>query len=118
VRRLLPQARAAVHHQFPYLRSGLRFGAGTDSGSMGMERVDEDLGSACLAPLKIAPAACLDFAASLTWEKSARTFVSNIAEACAAEVGWHVSSRRSLLPDPRRFAMETRSQEKNAIFSA
>jgi hypothetical protein len=115
----LPQARAAVHHQFPYLRSGLRFGAGTDSGSMGMEHVDEDLGSACLAPLKIAPAACLDFAASLTWEKSARTFVSNIAEACGPR--WdarHVSSRRSLLPDPRRFAMETRSQEKNAIFSA
>jgi glycosyltransferase involved in cell wall biosynthesis len=49
--------------------------------------LDEDLRSACLAALKIAPAACLDFAASLTWEKSARTFVSNIAEACAAEVG-------------------------------
>ena len=49
--------------------------------------LDEDLRSACLAALKIAPAACLDFAASLTWEKSARAFVSNIAEACAAEVG-------------------------------
>jgi glycosyltransferase involved in cell wall biosynthesis len=47
--------------------------------------LDEDLRSACLAALKIAPAACLEFAASLTWEKSARAFVANIAEACAAE---------------------------------
>jgi glycosyltransferase involved in cell wall biosynthesis len=48
--------------------------------------LDEDLRSACLAALKIVPAACLDFAASLTWEKSARAFVGNITEARAAEV--------------------------------
>ncbi|WP_439924758.1 glycosyltransferase family 4 protein [Nitrobacter sp. JJSN] len=47
--------------------------------------LDDDLRSACLAALKITPAACLEFAASLTWEKSARAFVTNIIEACAAE---------------------------------
>ncbi|OPH83677.1 glycosyltransferase family 4 protein [Nitrobacter vulgaris] len=47
--------------------------------------LDEDLRSASLAALKIAPEACLEFAASRTWEKSARAFVTNIVEACAAE---------------------------------
>ncbi len=46
--------------------------------------LNEDLRSACLAALKIAPEACLEFSASLTWEKSAGTFVRNIAEARAA----------------------------------
>jgi hypothetical protein len=46
--------------------------------------LNEDLRSACLAALKIAPKAYLEFAASLTWEKSANTFVRNIAEARAA----------------------------------
>lgn len=46
--------------------------------------LSEDLRSACLAALQIAPKACLEFAASLTWEKSAGTFVNNIAEARAA----------------------------------
>lgn len=43
--------------------------------------LNEDLRSACLAALQIAPKACLEFTASLTWEKSAGTFVNNIAEA-------------------------------------
>lgn len=47
--------------------------------------LDEDLRLASLAALKIAPEACLEFAASRTWEKSARAFVTNIVEACAAE---------------------------------
>lgn len=54
-------------------------------GDVPVAALDEDLRSACLAALKIAPAACLEFAESLTWEKSARAFIANIAEACAAE---------------------------------
>jgi glycosyltransferase involved in cell wall biosynthesis len=54
-------------------------------GDVPVGALDEDLRSACLAALKIAPAACLEFAESLTWEKSARAFIANIAEACAAE---------------------------------
>jgi glycosyltransferase involved in cell wall biosynthesis len=54
-------------------------------GDVPVAAMDEDLRSACLAALKIAPAACLEFAEGLTWEKSARAFIANIAEACAAE---------------------------------
>lgn len=46
--------------------------------------LSEDLRSACLVALKIAPDACLEFAASLTWEKSAAAFVRNIVETRAA----------------------------------
>jgi glycosyltransferase involved in cell wall biosynthesis len=59
--------------------------------------LDEDLQSASLAALKIAPEACLEFAASRTWEKSARAFVANIVEACAAETrtaNSHIASPR------------------------
>ncbi|EAQ36079.1 putative glycosyl transferase 1 [Nitrobacter sp. Nb-311A] len=48
--------------------------------------LDEDLRSASLAALKITPEACLEFAASRTWEKSARAFAANIVEARAAEM--------------------------------
>jgi len=46
--------------------------------------LSEDLRSACLAALKIAPEACLEFAASLSWEKSAGAFVRNIVETRSA----------------------------------
>jgi glycosyltransferase involved in cell wall biosynthesis len=39
--------------------------------------LDEDLRSACLAALAIEPGACRAFAQGLTWEASARAFVSN-----------------------------------------
>jgi glycosyltransferase involved in cell wall biosynthesis len=45
--------------------------------------LSEDLRSACLAALEIAPEACLEFAASQTWGKSAGAFVKNIVEARA-----------------------------------
>ena len=40
--------------------------------------LSEDLRSACLVALEIAADACLEFAASLTWEKSAAAFVRNM----------------------------------------
>jgi glycosyltransferase involved in cell wall biosynthesis len=40
--------------------------------------LNEDLREACLAALKISPQACLEFAATHTWEASARSFVENI----------------------------------------
>jgi glycosyltransferase involved in cell wall biosynthesis len=40
--------------------------------------LNEDLREACLAALKISPQACLEFAATHTWEASARVFVDNI----------------------------------------
>jgi glycosyltransferase involved in cell wall biosynthesis len=42
--------------------------------------LDEDLQAACLAALKIAPQACLEFAAKHTWEASARAFVDQMAD--------------------------------------
>jgi glycosyltransferase involved in cell wall biosynthesis len=48
--------------------------------------LSEDLRSACLAALKIAPEACLEFAASQTWAKSASAFINNIVEARARTV--------------------------------
>lgn len=47
--------------------------------------LDEDLRFASMAALKIEREACLEFAASRTWEKSANAFVANMVEACAAE---------------------------------
>jgi glycosyltransferase involved in cell wall biosynthesis len=40
--------------------------------------LNEDLREACLSALKISPQACLEFAATHTWEASARSFVENI----------------------------------------
>jgi glycosyltransferase involved in cell wall biosynthesis len=42
--------------------------------------LSEDLQSACLAALKLSPQDCLQFAASQTWEASARAFVNNISD--------------------------------------
>jgi len=42
--------------------------------------LDEDLRTACLQALKIAPQACLEFAAKHTWEASARAFVDQMAD--------------------------------------
>jgi glycosyltransferase involved in cell wall biosynthesis len=40
--------------------------------------LNDDLRAACLSALAISPQACLDFAATHTWEASARAFVENI----------------------------------------
>jgi glycosyltransferase involved in cell wall biosynthesis len=40
--------------------------------------LNEDLREACLAALNISPQACLEFAATHTWEASARSFVEHI----------------------------------------
>jgi glycosyltransferase involved in cell wall biosynthesis len=58
--------------------------------------LDEDLRAGCLAALPIPRQACLDFAASHTWEASARAFVDHITMACGA----------ALAPDVARFAVE------------
>jgi glycosyltransferase involved in cell wall biosynthesis len=42
--------------------------------------LSEDLRVACLAALKLSPQDCLQFAASQTWEASARAFVNNISD--------------------------------------
>jgi len=42
--------------------------------------LDEDLRTACLKALKIAPQVCLEFAAKHTWEASARAFVDQMAD--------------------------------------
>src|ERR1700710_3037926 len=47
-------------------------------GSAPVGVLSEALRGACLAALAIAPQACLDFAATHTWEASARAFVDNI----------------------------------------
>ena len=44
--------------------------------------LDNDLRKACLAALKISPQNCLAFAATQTWEQSARMFIDNIAGIC------------------------------------
>jgi glycosyltransferase involved in cell wall biosynthesis len=49
--------------------------------------LSEDLRSACLSALTIASQDCLQFAASQTWEASARAFVNNISEV-QAEIGF------------------------------
>jgi hypothetical protein len=46
----------------------------------------EDLRLACLVALKLSPQDCRQFAASQTWEASARAFVNNIS-AVRAEIG-------------------------------
>jgi glycosyltransferase involved in cell wall biosynthesis len=47
--------------------------------------LNEDLREACLAALKISPQACLEFAATHTWEASARSFVENITNVPAVD---------------------------------
>jgi hypothetical protein len=42
--------------------------------------LSEDLRLACLAALKLSPQDCRQFAASQTWEASARAFVNNISD--------------------------------------
>jgi glycosyltransferase involved in cell wall biosynthesis len=42
--------------------------------------LSEDLRGACLAALKLSPQDCLQFAASQTWEASARAFINNISD--------------------------------------
>jgi hypothetical protein len=42
--------------------------------------LSEDLRLACLAALKLSPQDCRQFAASQTWEVSARAFVNNISD--------------------------------------
>jgi glycosyltransferase involved in cell wall biosynthesis len=49
--------------------------------------LSEDLRLACLSALEISPQDCLQFAASQTWEASARAFVNNISDVRAAETG-------------------------------
>jgi glycosyltransferase involved in cell wall biosynthesis len=47
--------------------------------------LNDDLREACLAALKISPQACLEFAATHTWEASARSFVENITNVPAVD---------------------------------
>jgi glycosyltransferase involved in cell wall biosynthesis len=49
-------------------------------GSAAVGVLNEDLRLACLEALKLSPQDCLQFAASLTWEASARAFVNNISD--------------------------------------
>jgi glycosyltransferase involved in cell wall biosynthesis len=44
--------------------------------------LSDDLRVACLAALEVSPQHCLQFAASHTWEASARIFVNNISGVC------------------------------------
>jgi glycosyltransferase involved in cell wall biosynthesis len=46
-------------------------------GSAPVGALNDDLQTACLAALRISPQACLEFAASHTWEASARAFVEH-----------------------------------------
>jgi glycosyltransferase involved in cell wall biosynthesis len=49
-------------------------------GSAPVGALNDDLRQACLAALRISPQACLEFAASHTWEASARGFIENMAD--------------------------------------
>jgi glycosyltransferase involved in cell wall biosynthesis len=49
-------------------------------GSAKVGVLSEDLRSACLSALVISSQACLEFAASHTWEASARAFINNISD--------------------------------------
>jgi glycosyltransferase involved in cell wall biosynthesis len=54
-------------------------------GSAPVGALNDDLGLACLASLRISPQACLEFAARHTWEASARAFIENMADVRAVE---------------------------------
>ena len=56
-------------------------------GSAPVGALNDDLREACLAALRISPQACLEFAASHTWEVSARAFIENMAEISDVESG-------------------------------
>ncbi len=56
-------------------------------GSAPVGALNDDLRLACLAALRISPQACLEFAASHTWEASARAFIENMAEISHLEPG-------------------------------
>jgi 1,2-diacylglycerol 3-alpha-glucosyltransferase/glucuronosyltransferase len=58
-------------------------------GSAEVGVLSEDLRLACLAALKLSPQDCRQFAASQTWEASARAFVNNISDV-RAEIGSHL----------------------------
>ena len=47
--------------------------------------LDDDLQAACLAALRIAPEACLEFAASHTWYASSRAFIDNVRQVCGTD---------------------------------
>lgn len=49
--------------------------------------MNEDLGLACVAALKLSSELCREFAASLTWSASARAFLDNVARARSSESG-------------------------------
>jgi glycosyltransferase involved in cell wall biosynthesis len=57
--------------------------------------LSEDLRVACLAALKLSPQDCLQFAASQTWDASARAFVNNISDV-RAEFGSGLQIERGL----------------------
>ena len=54
-------------------------------GSAPVGALNDDLRLACLASLRISPQACLEFAASHTWEASARAFIENMADISTVE---------------------------------
>jgi glycosyltransferase involved in cell wall biosynthesis len=56
-------------------------------GSAPVGALSDDLRQACLAALRISPQACLEFAASHTWEVSARAFIENMADISDLESG-------------------------------
>jgi glycosyltransferase involved in cell wall biosynthesis len=53
-------------------------------------RLDEDLRRACLEALECSRDDCRDFALSMTWEKSARLFLTHVAEASKSARGKQV----------------------------
>ncbi len=54
-------------------------------GSAPVGALNDDLRLACLSALRIAPQACLEFAAEHTWEASARAFIEHMAYVRAIE---------------------------------
>jgi hypothetical protein len=54
-------------------------------GSAPVGALNDNLRLACLAALRILPQACLEFAASHTWEASARAFIDNMADIRAVD---------------------------------
>ncbi|MGO8914164.1 MAG: glycosyltransferase family 4 protein [Bradyrhizobium sp.] len=61
-------------------------------GSAPVGALSDDLRLACLAALRIAPQACLEFAAEHSWEASARAFIENMADVRSVE------SQRDMVP--------------------
>ncbi len=61
-------------------------------GSAPVGALNDNLREACMAALRIAPQACLEFAAEHTWEASARAFIENMADVRSVE------SEREVMP--------------------